>query len=159
MTATDINVGEEAARRLAGQVFDAPKDYTKAKETASGNADGNGNGKALKSKQKQKDEYKERKRPYTTYKYSVKGNDILHEAILLAGQPVFVTYDDYSGEVKTVPHIEEATRVLVPPSAEEYPYEPYLFATIDLLNKFKKIYCKKRLCCLCKFVIKISCKK
>lgn len=32
---SDIDVGEEAIQRLAGQVFDAPKDLTKAKETVS----------------------------------------------------------------------------------------------------------------------------
>ena len=41
---SDINVGEEAIRRLAGQVFDAPKDRLKAKETVSGNKGGNGRG-------------------------------------------------------------------------------------------------------------------
>jgi hypothetical protein len=50
MTATDIDVEKEAVRRLAGQVFDAPKDRTK-KETISGKGDGSDKGNSRSQKQ------------------------------------------------------------------------------------------------------------
>jgi hypothetical protein len=49
---SDIDVGEEAIQRLAGQVFDAPKDLTKAKETVSENKHGDGDGSAMKNKKR-----------------------------------------------------------------------------------------------------------
>jgi hypothetical protein len=73
-----------------------------------------------------------------------KGNGKLHEAILLAGQPVFITYDD-NGEVNVVQNVEEATRTLVPPNAEEYPYEPYQFANIEEVKLYVSRAKKKQL--------------
>lgn len=51
MTTTDIDIGEEAIRRLAGQLFDAPKDRIKAKEIVSGKGDGSDKGKPKSQKQ------------------------------------------------------------------------------------------------------------
>jgi ABC-type glutathione transport system ATPase component len=89
--------------------------------------------------QQEKDNDKDKqkhKRRYATYKYSAKGSDILHEAIILAGQPIFLIYDKDNNEIKAVPIVKEATRMLKPPSPEEYPYEPYEFANIDELQLY-----------------------
>ena len=83
-----------------------------------------------------KDKQQKHKRRYATYKYSAKGADTLHEAILLAGQPTFIIYDKDNNEIKAVQNLEEATRILVPPSAEEYPYEPYQFTTIEEVRAY-----------------------
>jgi hypothetical protein len=60
---------------------------------------------------------------------------MLHEAILLAGQPVFIRYDD-NGEIKAVQNMEEATRILKPPNSEEYRYELYQFANVGELKSY-----------------------
>lgn len=62
------------------------------------------------------------KKEVPAYKYSAKGTSTLHEAIILQGQPCFVTwYPDYgtnNENIKIVPLIEETTRIIRPPSAE-----------------------------------------
>ncbi len=63
-----------------------------------------------------------------TYKYSENGRGTLYEAIILQGQPYFVTWFDNKESIKIVPIIEESTRILRPPNIEEYPYTPYEFA-------------------------------
>ena len=88
--------------------------------------------------QEQENDKQKHKRRYATYKYSSKGVDILHEAILLTGQSAFITYDKDKHDVKTVQNIEEATRVLKPPNSEEYPYDPYEFANVDELQSYVK---------------------
>ena len=65
----------------------------------------------------------------TTYKYSNKGKRPLHEAVLLAGVPVFVRYEN--GQIESIPRIEESSRIIVPPDPEEYPYEAYTFKNMD----------------------------
>ena len=67
------------------------------------------------------------KKVVSAYKYSAKGSSNLYEAIILGGQPCFVTWDDYANTVKIKESIEETTRIIRPPSAEEYPYTPYEF--------------------------------
>ena len=64
---------------------------------------------------------------YPTYKYTKNRKDILHEAVIITGLPYFIKYDKESGRLVKVEKIEEPTRILRPPSAEEYPYEPYEF--------------------------------
>jgi hypothetical protein len=90
----------------------------------------NGNGKAKKKKKNNNEEeqsqYKSKsKRSYPTYKYSNKGKGPLHEAVLLAGLPIYLTYEN--SQIKEIPQIEESSRILVPPDPEEYPYEAYEF--------------------------------
>jgi hypothetical protein len=69
----------------------------------------------------------DRKPEYPAYKYSRRGKSQLHEAIILVGIPVFLKYDNKAEEFKAVERIEERSRVIRPPTAEEYPYEPYEF--------------------------------
>jgi hypothetical protein len=68
MTATDINVGEVAIRRLAGQVFDAPNDRTKAKETVCEHKDANGTGKKNNKSSKDRVRMGRRRRDLFTLK-------------------------------------------------------------------------------------------
>ncbi|MBV9178614.1 MAG: hypothetical protein JO327_13285 [Nitrososphaeraceae archaeon] len=42
---------------------------------------------------------------------------------------MFLNYEN--GEIKIVEYIEEASRIIKPPSPEEYPYESYEFANMD----------------------------
>jgi hypothetical protein len=71
-----------------------------------------------------------KKHESTAYKYSKKGKGQLHEAILLSGLPVFLKYE--KGEIKSVDRIEESARIIKPPNPEEYPYEPYEFANMEV---------------------------
>jgi hypothetical protein len=94
MTVTDINVGKEAIQRLAGQVFDAPKNHIKAKETVSENTDGNGDGSAKgKKRQEQQEQNKKdaetqkEKKPIYAQKYH--DGDLLAEAIIIGRKPYF----------------------------------------------------------------------
>ena len=55
---------------------------------------------------------------------------------MLSGRPVFRKYEN--GEFVQVDKIEESRRILKPPFAEEYPYEPYEFASIEELKSYKE---------------------
>ena len=89
---------------------------------------GNGKGRKKSNNGKKNDTQQ-----YTAYKYSNRGKGSLHEAIILAGLPIFLKYEN--GGVKTVEHVEEATRIIKPPHGEHYPYEPYEFESMnEVLN-------------------------
>jgi hypothetical protein len=80
---------------------------------------------------------KEKKRPVVpTYKYSKIGRADLYESVILGGIPTFLRYDEKNNKI--VPHqsIEEETRILRPPSLEEYPYSPYEFASLEELDEY-----------------------
>jgi hypothetical protein len=80
------------------------------------------------------------KKEVSAYKYSKRGQGILHEAIILVGEPCFVSwYGDNGPNTESIhidPNIEEATRIIRPPNAEEYPYTPYEFADRAELNDY-----------------------
>jgi hypothetical protein len=78
------------------------------------------------------------KRQYPAYKYSNKGKIALHEAIIMSssGQPLFLRYDN--SKIGTVDRVQEANRVIVPYSYEEYPYEPYEFANLEEISIYLK---------------------
>ena len=74
-----------------------------------------------------KEQAESHKKEVLAYKYSKKGQGRLHEAITLQGRPCFMTWNpDYglgkNENEKIVPWIEESTRIIRPPSLEEYPY-------------------------------------
>ncbi len=75
------------------------------------------------------------KRELTVNKYSKNRKSRLYEAIILDGEPTFLTIEE-GGKVVFQPSIEEKTRVLCPPSLEEYLHEPYEFQSEDEINKF-----------------------
>ncbi len=83
---------------------------------------------------------KDSKKEVPAYKYSKKGTGTLYEAIILDGQPYFVTwYPDYgtnNENIKIIPFIEESTRIIKPPNQEEYPYTPYEFTDKQELNEY-----------------------
>jgi hypothetical protein len=76
------------------------------------------------------------KKPVPAYKYSAKGTSSLYEAIILSGQPCFVTWSQYHNAKKMKECIEEATRIIRPPNSEEYPYTPYDFTDERELNEY-----------------------
>jgi hypothetical protein len=156
MSDVDINKKEETKKEkpyllqkanevLAGQVYEFPRDSNKGSiQRDSEYYDyqcGNSNGKDKKIKKNANNhQYSEvkstekGKREYTSYKYSSKGKGILHEAAIIAGQPVFLKYEN--GELKTVQQIEEASRMIKPPYLEEYPYEPHEFTNMDEVKEY-----------------------
>ncbi len=66
------------------------------------------------------------------------GQEDLHESIILDGAPVFIRYDIENKQIKIVNRIEQQTRILIPPSHEEYPYVPYEF-TKQELDKYVRL--------------------
>ena len=72
----------------------------------------------------------------SAYKYSAKGTSSLYEAIIVQGEPHFITWSESKNKFTSKPQIEEATRIIRPPSAEEYPYTPYEFADGAELNEY-----------------------
>jgi hypothetical protein len=134
---SDIGVGEEAIRRLAGQVFDAPKDRTKAKETVSGNTGSSGNDKSKKrqEQQGQNKKYSEKqkeKKPIYVQKYH-DGEDLLAEAIIVGRKPYFAISapkvgnpDEVSITLQDSISIDEKT-VLKPFDPAAYVNQPYTF--------------------------------
>jgi hypothetical protein len=72
----------------------------------------------------------------TTYKYSNKGKSELNEAVILSGQAVFLKNEH--GKIVIIHRIEESGRIIKPPSAEEYPYEPYEFADMQEVEVYKE---------------------
>jgi hypothetical protein len=97
-----------------------------------------GKGKKKKKKNNEEKQLQVRPKPKrdTTYKYSNKGKGPLHEAILLIGLPVFLTYEN--GQIKSIQQIEESSRIIVPPDPEEYPYEAYAFKNMDEVTSYLK---------------------
>lgn len=91
-----------------------------------------------KKKQRTKDDAESEvdKKEVTAYKYSKKGLGSLYEAIILQGEPRFVTWFQHNGTKAIKENIEETTRVIRPPNAEEYPYTPYEFADESELNDY-----------------------
>ena len=54
----------------------------------------------------------------------------------MQGEPCFVTFNLVKKEPRIIPIIEESTRDIRPPSAEEYPYTPYEFADEEELRDY-----------------------
>jgi hypothetical protein len=100
-----------------------------------GDDEDNGNSKG-KSKRRNRDSPKDinPKRAIVAYKYSNKGKSLLHEAIIIAGQPAFLKYE--SGGIIAVQYIEEPNRIIKPPNPEEYPYETYEFENTEEIQSY-----------------------
>ena len=73
---------------------------------------------------------------FKAFKYSCNGQLPLHEAILLNNKPVFMMYNIGEEKVEVIQEIEEPTRIIRPPTQDEYPYTPYNFSNIEEVNKF-----------------------
>jgi hypothetical protein len=83
------------------------------------------------------EEKEKQKYVYSTFKYS-KNRKELHEAVIISGLPYFIKYNGHDGKLVAVERVEEPGRILRPPNAEEYPYIPYEFATVDELEDYLK---------------------
>jgi hypothetical protein len=72
---------------------------------------------------------KTNKKEVTVNKYSQNRKGDLFEAVLIQGKPYFMTVSNENNmkEFRLVSKIEESTRILIPPSIEEYLHEPYEF--------------------------------
>jgi hypothetical protein len=95
MTAKDgkygIDVGEEAIQRLAGQVFGAPKDRTKAKKSVEDKVNGKKKKQQQQQQQGQNDVEKKDKEKNKSITYAQKYHDadLLAEAIIIGRMPCF----------------------------------------------------------------------
>ena len=94
--------------------------------------------KDRKGKDKDSDEESVIKKEVLAYKYSAKGTSSLYEAIVMQakGEPCFVTFNLVKKEPRITPNIEESTRIIRPPNAEEYPYTPYEFVDEEELRDY-----------------------
>jgi hypothetical protein len=108
----------------------------------------NGNGRASKSKKssirsqsvsdikkKDQDKEKEKKPRSTAYKYSKNGKIPLRESAILAGRPVFLTYEN--GKIQPHGIIEEDIRIVEPPHPQNYPYLPYEFENMEEVLRYR----------------------
>jgi hypothetical protein len=130
MTAIDDLIGQVIGNTGNGSEHEEQKPHT------ANNVD-NGKDKRKKGKHNQNLEVQsiqKTKRQQVAYKYSNKGKRILYEAVVIAGHPVFLKYEN--GEFITVEHIEESSRIIKPPYLEEYPYESYEFANMDEVKEY-----------------------
>jgi hypothetical protein len=102
------------------------------------NGSGNGKGKSNKEKE-EKDKNEKPKREITTFKYSQLGQGDLHESTFIKnGLPIFIKYNEEINSFESYDKIEEATRILVPPSYEECPFLRYEFENLEEINSINK---------------------
>jgi len=132
---SDIDIGGEAIRRLAGQVFDAPKDHKKTKETVNGNSDGSDKGKKRQEQQghNNKNDVEKQKEKKSIYAQKYHDGDLLAEAILIGRKPFFAVatpeignQDEVSITLQNSIPIDDKT-VLKPFEIAAYVNEPYVF--------------------------------
>src|ERR1051326_8680880 len=146
-----LDITDIAEELLAGKEYEVPKVGRRGTKNDSDNEKANhDNNESSKSDQQSRqrnhqseEEEQEQnkskpKRQYSAYKYSNKGKIALHEAIIMSssGQPLFLKYEN--GKIETVDRVQEANRVIVPYSYEEYPYEPYEFANLQEISTYLK---------------------
>jgi hypothetical protein len=97
-----------------------------------------------KTNNRSKSTVEEKKKPVVpTLKYSKLGKGDLYESVILGGIPTFLRYDEKNNKIMSFQSIGEETRILRPPSLEEYPYTPYEFASLEELEKYLE-YAKKQ---------------
>ena len=78
-----------------------------------------------------------------TFKYSKLSTGDLYESVILGGIPTFLRYEGKNDKIIPSQLIEEETRILRPPSLEEYPYTPYEFTSLEKLDEYLE-YAKKQ---------------
>jgi len=79
-----------------------------------------------------------KKKIVPTNKYSKLGKGDLYESVILGGIPTFLRYDEENEKLVPYQQIEEETRILKPPSTEEYSYIPYEFTGLEELDEYLK---------------------
>jgi hypothetical protein len=110
------------------------------------NSNNNGDSRRKKdgdSRNSIKEEKEKKKIVVPAYKYSKIGKGDLYESVILGGIPTFLRYDEENDKIVPYQSIEEETRILRPPSLEEYPYAPYEFASLEELDEYLG-YAKKQ---------------
>lgn len=91
----------------------------------------------LEENQQQKKQIEKRIKNIVCYKYSRRGkSSLLYEAIILAGKPVFITYNCEIQVVKKIEEQEQGDRIIKPPYQEECPYECYEFENLEEIKYF-----------------------
>src|SRR5437870_4401077 len=106
-----------------------PNDNDKEKERERDKLGGDSYEKQKQKRDKgQENQRAEEKREVPAYKY--KG----HQAVIIKGKSVFLKIEPDG--IKTTERIEEQTRVIVPPSEEEYPYIPYQFISLAEVARY-----------------------
>jgi len=73
---------------------------------------------------------------FVVYKYSQMGKGPLHEAVIVDGLPFFLKYNHNLNTFEQVEKIKENSRILRPPTIEEYSYPPYAFESYEELDFF-----------------------
>src|SRR5215217_4195937 len=91
--------------------------------------------KKFRAAEKAKDK-EEKKREFTAYKFSNRGESDLYEAIIIDGIPYFIKFNQDKKKIQMVPHIEDATRIIKPLEKEEYPYQAYEFENFIEIEKY-----------------------
>jgi hypothetical protein len=82
-------------------------------------------------------EKEKKNREFIAFKYSNEGMGHLHEAVILAGKPAFLTYEYKTNKITAVPEIVEEVRTIIPSYKENYPaYTPYEFDNLEDVNDY-----------------------
>ena len=76
------------------------------------------------------------KNEHFAYKYSNKGKDQLHEAVIVDGRPLFLKYENDT--ICEVTGKKASERIIKPSTLEEYPYEPYEFENMEEVHLFEE---------------------
>jgi hypothetical protein len=101
--------------------FDIPPPPPSEGHNSNNNGD-SGRKKDGDSRNSTKEEKEKKKIVVPAYKYSKIGKGDLYESVILGGIPVFLRYDEANEKIVPYQSVEEGTRILRPPSLEEYPY-------------------------------------
>jgi hypothetical protein len=94
------------------------------------------------NKTEQKNHQLKKIKEITVNKYSQNRKGDLHESILIDNDPLFLNIDIINGnnnaddDIKLSPSIVENSRILCPPSLEEYLHNPYEFSSIEEIKSF-----------------------
>ena len=108
---------------------DSNKEFQDTGHSAARENDGDGDGNGEKKRSQGPNTKGKDKRQFMVYKYSNRKKEDLHEAVTLSGKPAFLKCEN--GLIKAIDRVEQDIRILNPPHAENYPYEPYEFKDMD----------------------------
>jgi hypothetical protein len=141
-------VSEDNVKRRAKEIVDLL--YERARVNSSSASKKNRDSKT-KNSEKQQEQYEEEEvklKKLYIQKYFSRSENVLYEAVLIAGKPYFVwqEWDGISGEpfIKLtdrilIPSSAEPSIELLPPKKEMYLSKPYEFASKDELNNYLKL--------------------
>ncbi|KAA2283097.1 hypothetical protein [Candidatus Nitrosocosmicus sp. SS] len=108
------------------------------------------------------DKQNRKKKKIVVNKYSQNRKGELYESVLINSIPIFISFIRHNSEANdiknncandcvyeslsfdTIEYIEENTRILIPPSLEEYLHNPYEFQSIDEIKKIAETMQKEK---------------